>query len=532
MEQPMTGTGTDMQKWRGAAALCVFFAALCAVLGTLHGPGMTWDESIDIRCARDATAWFALLAQSPAKALRRDAIKHYWEFEWKQHPAVSRMVSAGAAAAFRGARGDTLYREWYVWRIGAALAFALAAAFVLVLGWEYLDPLAGAAAALAFAGMPRVFGHAHLAATDMMLCAAWLGAALFFMRGLRTRGAAVLFGVFLGLAPAVKFTGLFAAVPLFAWGAVFARGRLRHNVLAAVCVAPVVFVAVQPMYWLGAADALRQSVWHFADPAARHTIVVHYLGRDYAQSPPWTYPFVMLAATVPGLVLAAAMAGAARAIVDKKHFSLMLFFLINALFVPVLFAPPRVAVYDGVRLLLPALPFVALLAGAGLSWLCLRAARPLRAAALLVLAAYCVSTLAGAAPYYLSYYNEPLGGLRGAQARGLEATYWGDALTPDFVHELNRVLPRGARLSAMGCFPGNLIFFQDLGLLRPDIRITPYGREADFVLAMNRRGVWDPYTKHIWTHAPPLVEVSHRGVRLAAVFLLKPGLRYYRTAPR
>ena len=535
-EQTQEADAADAQSggvdWkRNAAALAVFFAALFAVLGTLHGPGMTWDEAIDIKCARDAAAWFALLVREPGRALRRESIRRNWEYEWKQHPAVSRIVSACGAAAFHGARRDALFRNWYLWRIGTALVFALAASLVLLLGWEAVDPLAGAAAAIAFAGMPRVFGHAHLVATDMMLCAAWLAAAVFFMRGLRSRGAALLFGVFLGLAPAVKFTGLFAAVPLFAWGAVFARGRLRNNFLAALIVAPVVFVAVQPMYWLGPVDAFRECVTHFAAPGARGSIVVHFLGKNYAQSPPWTYPFVMIVATVPGLVLVAAAAGVARAVVDKKQRAALLFLAVNAVFVPLLFAPRRVAVYDGERLLLAALPFVALLAGAGVSWLFARARWPLKAAALLVLSAYCVSGVAGARPYYLSYYNGAVGGLQGAHARGLEATYWGDAFTPDFAREMNRLLPRGARLCSIGYFPGNLTYFQDMGLLRRDIVITPYGQEADFVLAMNRRGVWDPYTESLWSNAPPLMERSHQGVRLAAVFLLRPGLRFYHHAP-
>ena len=49
-------------------------------------------------------------------------------------------------------------------------------------------------------------------------------------------------------------------------------------------------------------------------------------------------------------------------------------------------------------------------------------------------------------PYELSYYNELIGGPRGAWERGFELTYWYDAFNDKVIAELNRRLPPSAEV--------------------------------------------------------------------------------------
>ncbi|OQA88375.1 MAG: hypothetical protein BWY28_01589 [bacterium ADurb.Bin236] len=268
---------------------------------------------------------------------------------------------------------------------------------------------------------------------------------------------------------------------------------------------------------------------HFAAPGARATIVVHYFGRDYAAALPWSYPFVVSALSVPVAILAAAVTGAAQGLRRRVPESadarkIVVFLLINSFFMLVLFAPPRVSVYDGERLLMAVFPFWALLAGAGVSWVLGRFSAPLRAAGIVVFAVWCGVVLADSRPFHLTYYNELAGGVAGAERRGLEVMYWGEAFTPGLADLLNRTLPPGARVVTVGYYKNNLAKFQKLGLLRADIKPETYGREADFLLAFNRRGVMDAHTRALWDNAPPMAAVNSGGTRVAALFILRPGL--------
>lgn len=55
--------------------------------------------------------------------------------------------------------------------------------------------------------MPRVFGHAHMAATDMPMLAFWWFRVLAFYKSLQESKWRYAFTVLLGLAWLVKFTG-------------------------------------------------------------------------------------------------------------------------------------------------------------------------------------------------------------------------------------------------------------------------------------------------------------------------------------
>ena len=73
-------------------------------------------------------------------------------------------------------------------------------------------------------------------------------------------------------------------------------------------------------------------------------------------------------------------------------------------------------------------------------------------------------------PYELSYYNELIGGPRGAWARGFELTYWYDAFNPSVIRELNARLPHGVEIDFLNQ-KTNTVTFQELQSLG-DLRLT------------------------------------------------------------
>jgi hypothetical protein len=138
--------------------------------------------------------------------------------------------------------------------------------------------------------------------------------------------------------------------------------------------------------------------------------------------------------------------------------------------------------HDGVRLFLPTFFFLAAFAGWGTVWLAETLARTIRLPGLfpwlrLALAGAVLAPSAVALyrvhPYELSYYNELVGGPRGAWERGFELSYWYDAFTNRVLDELNQRLPPDAEVDFLNDHTRTAVpVFQDqqnLGLLRGDI---------------------------------------------------------------
>jgi hypothetical protein len=160
---------------------------------------------------------------------------------------------------------------------------------------------------------------------------------------------------------------------------------------------------------------------------------------------------------------------------------LPLYFLLHLAALPAMRMLPTPG-HDGVRLFLPTFFFLAAFAGWGAVALADGLARLFRArrawlpraavaALVLVPSTY---QLVKIHPYELSYYNELVGGPRGAWGSGrFELTYWYDAFNPRTLAEINRKLPHGAQVDFFNdkTNPMTFLELQSLGELRPDIRL-------------------------------------------------------------
>jgi hypothetical protein len=126
-------------------------------------------------------------------------------------------------------------------------------------------------------------------------------------------------------------------------------------------------------------------------------------------------------------------------------------------------------------------------------------------------------------PFYLSYYGELIGGLRGAVRRGFEATYWGEAYLAA-VPVLNRRAPFGA--SVYICPPGVISLmrmYQGAGLLRRDLRWSGDEREApqaDLTVFHHRPSEWNRWAWHLFRTARPLEAPGISGVPLVFIYAL------------
>jgi 4-amino-4-deoxy-L-arabinose transferase-like glycosyltransferase len=496
-----------------AAGLFLLAAGLIAV--TARDPGLTWDEAIYFGRAAQYWGWFQGL---PGGGLDAQAVARTWGAP--DHPPLGSLWIAGAFAAF-GSFLDMITAA----RLGAAVLFGLVVAAIFLWTAAKRDERTGLLAAGVFLLMPRVFADGHFANLEMMTLLLWLATVAAFERGIERRAWSVLCGLFFGLALLTKINGAFLPFVLVPWGLVFHGRKALRNVLCMALIGPAVFFAGWPLLWHFPVEGMQA---YLANKTQRMLIPVHYLGTTYRDRvAPWHYPFVMLLATTPLPVFAGAAGGAwaaaRRLRADWRGASFEALLLWAFAFPVLLLAAPGVPKYDGVRLMMPACPFLAILAAEGLAagWDRLRAhpvvaAKPVRlrtvsATAAGVLAVWLFLPVAALHPYQLAYYGELAGGPTGARRLGFETTYWGDTFDDKALRFLNQNVPENGSVAFVAF--GEFVWKDYLltGDARQDITQADFERDRwDYLVVVPRQGMWDESVRAwmaantpVWTNTLP-----------------------------
>lgn len=530
---------TQTRRW--FLPLALFFGTLLLIGATSKDYGVTWDEPAYFEAADLHVKWLKDFAHHTSagkwrQSLDDGAIRAAWHGNpyYVPHPPFSRLIS-GLSKTFLSSWLD----DFAAYRIGPALFFAALVTVMFLWMRELFGTATGLFSALALLLTPNLFGYAHMAVTDLPLAAMWFLTVYFFWRGLSSWNWSAALGVVWGLALATKFPALLIPIPLILWAHFFHRDRYVNNSFALIFVAPVIMIAVQPYLWhqtgLRILEFLYEGISRGYRPDANFTI--YFFHRVFFTSQlPWYYSFYMIGITTPEPFLLLALLGIASIPLRKVHRSTVLLLLLNAGFILALGWMPGAVLHDGVRQMLSVLPFVAALAGAGFHLLLECVLRTLRKhyegtptsalqtkiAGILVLL-FSFSPLLDVYlchPFQLSFYNRLVGGVRGAYERGLEMTYFMEALTPEFLHELNEKLPQRAVVNAS---IGNsmLAFYQKSGTLRPDIRLTG-DQHPDYYVLLNRRSALGPQERGLLNSpVKPFLSVELAGVPLVSVFALK-----------
>ena len=152
-------------------------------------------------------------------------------------------------------------------------------------------------------------------------------------------------------------------------------------------------------------------------------------------------------------------------------------------------------------------------------------------------------------PYQLSYFNALVGGIRGAQARGLEVTGMKEALSPAVLDDLGDAIPPGALIDA-GFFMEEMCFYQAVGtaprswqleseLLDRDsgepqawvcrseesfvtVRLPRSPRDREYMFVLNRPGQFRAPERALVGHGGrPFYQLSVQGVPLFMVYRLR-----------
>jgi hypothetical protein len=452
-------------RFRSVGPIVLACAACLAAIATLApengGPGMGCDEPYHVAYGKRLVR--ALRQQGfaffTATNIRRN-------FDWRPggppvHPPLGNWLLGWTHHGFDPAPDDPGTMSIVAARFAPALAFGL---LVFLVGWSVgrmEGTVAGVVASAAVFLVPRMFGHAHLAALDTFTALFFVATAIAVVeadiRGGKLRSYA-LAGAIWGLALLTRLHGLLLLPPVMIW--LVWRFRFRGILSFAVWggAGGVTFFAGWPWLWL---DPIRHLGQFVGTATARMPIHVFYMGQAWLdRDVPRHYAVGMFAATLPlGLLVLGALGLWARRRVCESPPG---FYLLvgTVVFLLTVFSWPGVPVYDGVRLFLMVFPLWAVAVGVGAKWLFEHRAWASRSVRLRLSVVGGLVAAQGIGlvlyhPCYLSHYGLLVGGLPGAERLGFEVNYWGDAVTESLLARLAEKAQKTAVL-----FGPNLAPFQ------------------------------------------------------------------------
>ena len=502
---------------------------------------MAWDEGNAIHRAEGIQHWLGRFGESGTEPFSKQAIHDDWRYstQVEGHPAFYGTVIA---------LGELLTRRWLAplqsARVGPMALFAVAVAASTYRLWRMASPVAGIAGAAAIVTLPRLFAHAHFASFDGPLTSCWLLAWATFEPATRNARWSVVWGIALGATMSSKFTGWFAPLPFVLWVAAFGDRRAARALTIGVAVAMAAFWAFNPPLWhrpLAGLDMFLDLNLGRAERAALNIPTTYFGVRYDARAPlPWHNTLVWTAITVPIGTLALFLLGLGGALKRWRARPQLLLVACNWAILLIVRATRWAPPHDAERLFLPSFAFLGLMAGVGAEvvwawasngrrWLRFKRIADPDADALGILSkvaptlrgahlhagreataglrhgvpelrwlgrGFVVAALAGAAlstawyaPQWLSYYNLVIGGLRGADAAGMEATYYWDGLDAEVLDWLDEQTADDEKIAFASPAWENLQLLRQWGTLRRSCLPHEAGRHRWYVV-QRRASLW------------------------------------------
>jgi 4-amino-4-deoxy-L-arabinose transferase-like glycosyltransferase len=545
-----------MKGWHMYAAAALLSAGLLvSLLATAGGLGFARDEGFYDRAALGYQAWFDELFEDPAAALTRESVDRHWEYN-HEHPALMKTLFGFSWRVFHRRTG--WLRPSTAIRLPGMVMAALCLFVTVVWGWRLYGPMAGIAAGVLLAAQPRFFYHAHLACFDVPVAAMWLATVYAYWRAQSSRRWEVLSGVIFGLCLCTKLNAFFIPPILvihhlaLLWLERRSGDRRRPvipmSLVWMAIIGPVIFFLHWPWVWF---DSLERIGFYLGFHRDHPHYNMEYFGTTIFGPPtPISFPFVMTALTVPATTLLLGLVGLwlrGRVLVQRlrgrggdeptfppseggapaRSLGSDLLVILCLLWPMAIIAWPTVPIFGGTKHWLPAMPFLALLAGAGLARVVagigalatdLKWRRVVVAAVVSLLLAPALRETASSHPFGLTHYNVLIGGVPGAADAGLNRQYWGYT-TGSLLDWFNQRVG-----------PGESVFFHDTaydayrmyredGTLRRDIR---WGSTegADWAIVHHEQHmahvefeIWERFGVTV-----PVEVVTHEGVPVVSVF--------------
>lgn len=514
-------------------SVCIGVAVFVLLLATAPMLPMAWDEGNAIYRAAAIEAWFAEVGDTGRRAFSEEAIARHWRYtvEIEGHPDLY-----GVAIAVGLYLGGPWLAPLTAARLGPMILFAVAAGVMFNRLAKRYSFAAAAAGVVALITMPRLFAHAHFASFDGPLTSCWILAWAAFApasgamahEALAAKAPAVrlrmglVWGIVLGAAMSCKFTGWLAPLPFLAVALIYGDRRLAGAVALGLLTAILTFWFVNPRLWHHPFAGLAKFFdLNLNRAGTALDIPTLFFGTRYTQTTglPWYNTLVWTGITVPVGTLVLAAIGIASVLrrwaTDREG----VLILINWLVLVVARALPGAPVHDAERLILPSFAFLAALAGIGCQrvFACARTGQNTtehvlyrsRIAAVMLALAGSASSLFWYAPQWLSYYNLLIGGLRGADAAGMEATYYWDALDCDVLDWLHAHTEAHDKIDFAAPSFENLSLMRQAGILRRGWRPDEPGAYRWRVI-QRRPTFWTSRDRWLVEHETPVFSKTIR----------------------
>jgi hypothetical protein len=557
---------------------------IAVLVRTARNLGYARDEGFYFDAGRSYARWIELLLRSPREALQRPAIDAAWNVN-HEHPALMKTLF-GLSWLHLHERHHIFAEAGTAFRFPSMVMAGLSLWLVYIMGARAFSRRAGLVAAGCLALMPRVFYHAHLDCFDVPVMFWWTLVVYCYWRSLEGRVEArlawcALTGIAWGLALNVKFNVfLLPAVFVLHW--VVVRGRAEGEeikqagfsvpiaVLSMATLGLATFVAVWPWMWFDTLGAEGGRPGRLAEYLGFHWnhpyYNIEYFGFNYFRPPfPKSYPYVMIAYTVPAITLVLFAVGIASrwrqllrniaplawlvppigraAPVHEFHRERPgddprgtdLLFAASGYAILTLWLKPNTPIFGGTKHWLTVYPFLALFAGAGFDVIARALERVVhgrvRPAWLpsAALAGVCLlgplAITAHSHPFGLSTYTPLAGGTPGGADHGMNRQFWGYT-TGSLVEFLNRELPENGSVFIHDTAWPSWEMLQSDGRVRPDIRVSWDAAGADLALVhhelhMNEVDyqIWQAYQSPAVFHV-----LTQDGVPIISVYR-RPGAR-------
>ncbi len=525
--------------------LVCMFSFLALVL-TADDIGWTFDEVFYFLSSELIIEWFtallnALPQDSADHVLSQNVIDTYWlwDIEHNCHPPLYKIFSAATLFVFRDLLGN-----FCAYRLAPMLlASILITGLYMFLSRRY-GILSGICAGACLLLLPRFFGHAHFGVTETPLMTFWFLSYIAFWNGRQSLSWSFLCAVFMGCALAIKFTAILVPIPLIVWALLFRDKPAIRTLGLGLVIAPLVAWMFNPGWWY---DPVPKIIGFIQASLSRETtvpIATYFWGKTYSFSPPWHYAPVMAALTTPVTTLFLFIAGL-YTLFSRRHDRVRatLFFL-PIPFMLLITMLPGTPIHDGVRQFIYIFPFMAYFCGLGFHQCCTAVNRYLSSRGrgffntclCLLCILYPLTQVLKIHPYELSYYNKIIGGIQGAYRRGMEVTYWFDAINKPAINALNS-LPPDAVISIWPMPRNYFEFLQEKGSLRKDLRFVATdiavtggkkgvhfsfnGIQPHYLLLLSRFGSFNRFYWSVYRHSIPVYSQGINGIPLVMLYRWK-----------
>lgn len=567
-----------LDRWDWLAGAVVLFGTFAVLMKTMD-IGVTRDESFYFRAAREYIGWFEELWTNLAQgtwqeSFTRANIDRHWSYN-AEHPVLVKALFALSHKLFHEHLGWFSHIESL--RLPGAAFGSLTCLLTYLFGRQTFGRTAGLIAVGALFLQPRFFFHAHMTCFDVPVVALWVAVVYAYWRSLDRGGWALVCGVLWGLALSAKLNAFFLPAVLglhwlsthwYRFGAPRVDDR-RHLRLPPIpkaffwmaALGPILFYALWPRHWF---DTTERVLWYLNFHLKHVHYFVYYLGENWIRPPfPVAFPWVMTAITVPVTLFAAAAIGLLRACEEWRlgawwarwrdaikhralpqespwdHRGTAWLFLLNAVFPIALIGMPDTPIFGGTKHWMPAMPFLAVIAGAGVVAAATSLASLVSAErrALVLAAATLVASAAVLGPaawatsqtyrWGTGYYNELIGGPRGAADAGMMRQFWGYA-GYDGLAFLNEYAPDGTRVWISNTTTGAWRAYRREGLI--EARVRPVGIEASDVALFHHQQAFAKQLNKVYesygTMTPSRI-YGPDGVPMLSIYL-RPGSAIHR----